>query len=146
MFFESVSLMKVSPRRRAASLERAASNRKQTESFSRATKTARCLNGQPSIVVLFGIARRTSELARQRYQVRNRRRPRSSMRTPSISPEGTFFETMRAFFGGVDLTQPALASSFRVFHVPGRGGRTEGTLFELAINVLTARQGTARMT
>ena len=58
------------------------------------------------------------------------------------SPEGTLFETMRAFLGGDDLTQPAFASRVRVFCVPGRGGRTKGPLFELAINGLTARQGT----
>ncbi len=41
------------------------------------------------------------------------------------------------------------ATCFRVvsssFPVPGRGGRTKGTLFKLAINGLTARQGTARI-
>jgi hypothetical protein len=58
----------------------------------------------------------------------------------SPSPEGTLFETMRACFRADELTQAAVGSSVRVFRVPGRGGRTVDTLFEHAINGLTARQ------
>ena len=56
----------------------------------------------------------------------------------SSSPEGTLFETMRARNLDDDSTEHIAATQVRVFGVSFDGGRTKGTLFELAINWLTA--------
>lgn len=56
------------------------------------------------------------------------------LRVLGASASGTLFEAMLTFFGVADLTQTAFASRVRVSHVPGRGGRTKGTFFELASN------------
>ncbi len=69
----------------------------------------------------------------------------SLRRKETSSPEVTLFETMRACFRAADLTQAAFASSVPVFRVPFGGRRTRKTLFEHAINRLTARQCKKRL-